>query len=363
MPTCFAEVLKCKPKNIAIQTNPEHQLNIVEIDIPEPGPDACLVHIRATGICGSDVHFWKTGAIGHSIVKRNLGLGHESSGTVIKVGKDVKHLKIGDMVALECGVPCSKPICESCRTGRYNACPDIIFKSSPPVDGTMCRYHVHPEAWLHKLPDGITYEEGALLEPLSVALAGIERSNLRLGDALVICGAGPIGLVSLLAACAAGAAPIVITDIDDFRLEKAKNLVPRVRTVHVEPGSGPKANAARIKQALGKEAKIVMECTGVESSINTGIYAAQFGGTVLVIGAGKDIQEIPLMHASFREIDIRFQFRYKETYPKAILMVTEGLIDLKPLVTHRFPLEQGKDAFNAASTPAAKAIKVQLLDD
>lgn len=163
MPTCFAEVLKCKPKNIAIQTNPEHQLNIVEIDIPEPGPDACLVHIRATGICGSDVHFWKTGAIGHSIVKRNLGLGHESSGTVIKVGKDVKHLKIGtkhqyvtisrtgadfgnigDMVALECGVPCSKPICESCRTGRYNACPDIIFKSSPPVDGTMCRYHVHP---------------------------------------------------------------------------------------------------------------------------------------------------------------------------------------------------------------------------
>lgn len=113
-----------------------------------------------------------------------------------------------------------------------------------------------------------------MLEPLSVALAGIERSNLRLGDALVICGAGPIGLVSLLAACAAGAAPIVITDIDDFRLEKAKNLVPRVRTVHVEPGSGPKANAARIKQALGKEAKIVMECTGVESSINTGIYVS-----------------------------------------------------------------------------------------
>jgi len=143
-----AEVLSRKPKNIAIQTNPEHQLNIVEVDVPEPGPDACLVHIRATGICGSDVHFWKTGAIGDSIVKHNLGLGHESSGTVVKVGKDVKHLKIGDMVALECGIPCSKPTCESCRTGRYNACPDIIFKSSPPVDGTLCRYHVHPVSLL-----------------------------------------------------------------------------------------------------------------------------------------------------------------------------------------------------------------------
>jgi len=170
-------------------------------------------------------------------------------------------------------------------------------------------------------------------------------------------------MVSLLAACAAGAAPIVITDIDEFRLQKAKSLVPRVRTVHIEPGSDPKGNAERIKQALGKEAKLVIECTGVENSIQTGIYAAQFGGTVFVIGVGKDFQEIPLMYASFREIDIRFQFRYRETYPKAILLVTEGLIDLKPLVTHRFSLERAKDAFNAASTPAAKAIKVQLLDD
>ncbi|KAK4580433.1 hypothetical protein LTR86_000636 [Recurvomyces mirabilis] len=356
-------VLTRKPKNIAIETNPDHELHVVETELPEPGPNDCLIHVRATGICGSDVHFWKTGAIGSSVIKHEQGLGHESAGVVIKTGTNVKSLEVGDRVALECGIPCSKPTCEHCRNGRYNACPDIIFYSSPPVPGTLRRYHVHPEAWLHRLPESISFEEGALLEPLSVALAGIDRSGLRLGDPLVICGAGPIGMVSLLAAHAAGAAPIVITDIDEHRLAKAKSLVPRVRTVRIQRDTDAKQNAEQIKQALGGEAKLVIECTGVECSIHTGIYASRFGGTVFIIGVGKDFQQIPFMHVSFREIDIRFQFRYRETYPKAIMLVSEGLIDLKPLVTHRFTLEEGRAAFEAASNPDARAIKVQLLDD
>lgn len=177
-------------------------------------------------------------------------------------------------MALECGIPCSKPTCEPCRTGHYHACPNIIFYSSPPVDGTLRRYHVHPEAWLHKLPDSISFEEGALLEPLSVALAGIERSGLRMGDPLVICGAGPIGMVSLLAAHAAGAAPIVITDIDESRLRMAQQLVPRVRTLLVEKGLESKEIGEKIKVALGRESKLVIECTGVESSIHSAIYVS-----------------------------------------------------------------------------------------
>ena len=178
----------------------------------------------------------------------------------------------GDRVALECGIPCSKPSCEPCRTGRYNACPEINFYSSPPVHGTLRRYHAHPEAWLHRLPDSVSFEEGALLEPLSVALAGIERSGLRLGDPIAICGAGPIGMVSLLAAHAAGAAPIVITDLDENRLSLAKSLVPRVRTVQVQRTQTPQDIASEIKQALGQEPNLVIECTGVESSIHSGIY-------------------------------------------------------------------------------------------
>lgn len=182
---------------------------------------------------------------------------------------------IGDRVALECGIPCSKPTCEPCRTGRYHACPSITFFSSPPVNGTLRRYHVHPSAWLHKLPDSLSYEEGALLEPLSVALWGVDRSGLRLGDPLVICGAGPIGMVSLLAANAAGAAPIAITDLDENRLAMAKKLVPRVRTVQVKRDQDAHAIADSVKETLGCEAKLVLECTGVESSIHTGIYVSE----------------------------------------------------------------------------------------
>jgi NADPH:quinone reductase-like Zn-dependent oxidoreductase len=178
----------------------------------------------------------------------------------------------GDRVALENGIPCSQASCTPCRTGHYHGCPDMVFFSSPPVHGTLRRYHAHPAAWLHKLPDDMSFEEGAMLEPLSVALAGIERAGLRLGDPLVICGAGPIGLVSLLAAHAAGAAPLVITDLDESRLEMASRLVPRVRTVRVEGEVGPEGVAEEIKRALGREAGLVLECTGVESSIHSAIY-------------------------------------------------------------------------------------------
>lgn len=180
----------------------------------------------------------------------------------------------GDRVALECGIPCSKATCDFCRTGRYHACPEVVFFSTPPYHGTLRRYHAHPEAWLHKIPDHVTFEEGSLLEPLSVALAGIDRSGLRLADPLVICGAGPIGLVTLLAASAAGAEPIVITDLDENRLAKAKQLVPRARPLHVQKQESAVDLGARIVQELGQEAKLVLECTGVESSVHSGIYVS-----------------------------------------------------------------------------------------
>ncbi|KAM0330133.1 hypothetical protein ACHAQA_004306 [Verticillium albo-atrum] len=291
------------------------------------------------------------------------GLGHESAGVVVDVGSKVTRFKVGDRVAMECGVPCMKATCYQCRSGQYNACPDVVFFSTPPYHGTLARYHVHPEDWLHKIPDDMTFEEGSLLEPLAVALTGVERSNVRLGDPVVICGAGPIGIVSLLAASAAGASPIVITDINEARLALSKKLVPRARTVLIKPGNSPVESAEIVTAALGQEAKIVLECTGVESSVVTGIYASRFGGLVFVIGCGKDLQTLPLMHMAGKEIDLRFQYRYRNIYPRAIELVSEGLIDIKPLVTHRYTLEDGLEAFKAASDPNALALKVQILDE
>ncbi|KAK6223513.1 L-arabinitol 4-dehydrogenase [Colletotrichum tabaci] len=361
--TTTTEVLTRKPGNVAVYTNPQHELYLKQVDLPTPGAGDCLIHVRATGICGSDVHFWKAGHIGEMVVTGENGLGHESAGVVIAIGEKVTKFKIGDRVALECGIPCMKASCFFCRTGKYNACPDVVFYSTPPYHGTLTRYHVHPEDWLHKIPDNISYEEGSLLEPLSVALTGIERSGVRLGDPVVICGSGPIGIVTLLAANAAGANPIVITDINETRLQMAKKAVPRVRTVLVTPGKEPHAVAGDVKDALGQEAKVVIECTGVESSVITGIYSCRFGGMVFVIGCGKDFATIPFMYMAGKEIDLRFQFRYRDIYSRAIGLVAEGIIDLKLLVTHRFTLEKGEEAFKIASDPSGLALKVQVIDD
>ncbi|KAK7408272.1 hypothetical protein QQX98_009585 [Neonectria punicea] len=313
------EILSRKPENIAVYTNPQHELY--------------LHRARFLPLA------MRKGHIGDIVVTRANSLGHESAGIVIAVGAGVTRFKAGDRVALECGIPCMKATCYSCRTGQYNACPEVVFFSTPPHHGTLARYHVHPEDWLHKIPDEMTYEEGSLIEPLSVALAGVERSGVRLGSPVVICGAGPIGLATLLAAQAAGANPIVITDINETRLQFAKKLVPRVRPVTIPTEKTPVEIAEVIKEALGEETQLVLECTGVESSVVAGIYSCRFGGMVFVIGCGKDFQTLPFMHMAGKEIDLRFQYRYHDTYPRAIGLVASGVIDVKPLVTHRFTLE------------------------
>ncbi|KAK4699985.1 hypothetical protein P7C70_g6270, partial [Phenoliferia sp. Uapishka_3] len=338
------------------------QIHLISKPVPKAGPGQVVVHIRATGICGklfhlyvllgfdlflsrgtsgSDCHFWKHGRIGESMVVRDeCGAGHESAGQVIEIGEGVNTVRVGDRVAVEAGIPCGD--CEFCRIGRYNACPTVVFFSTPPYHGTLTRYHLHPASWVHKIPDSVTYEEGSVLEPLSVALAGIERSGLSLGDPLLIAGAGPIGLVSLLAAHAAGATPIVLTDLSEHRLNFAKTLVPSVRTVVIERSWTAQEIATKVKEAAGLPGGLncALECTGVESSVQAAIY--------FVIGVGKDFQNLPIMHMSTNEIDLKLQYRYANQYPKAIRLVEAGLINLKPLVTHRFTLENAVEAFETA---------------
>ncbi|KAG0146722.1 hypothetical protein CROQUDRAFT_44002 [Cronartium quercuum f. sp. fusiforme G11] len=353
----------CPSTNIACFYNDKKQIHMVQKPHPEVHPGQVLLHVRATGICGSDVHFWKHSRVGDTmVVKDECGGGHESAGEVIEVGEGVTHLKVGDRVAIEAGIPCSKPTCEMCLTGRYNACPQIVFFSTPPFHGLLTRFHAHPACWLHKLPPSVSYEEGSLLEPLAVSLAGIERSGLRLGDPVLICGAGPIGLVSLLACRAAGASPIAITDLSDDRLNFAKRLVPTVKTIKVGRTSNPKEVASQVINEMGMKPSIALECSGFESSINAAIFSMKFGGKVFVIGVGKDEQVYPFMHMSANEIDLQFQFRYANQYPKAIRLLADGLIDLKPLVTHRFPLERAVEAFETAADIKSGSIKVQILD-
>ncbi|PLW13201.1 hypothetical protein PCANC_20621 [Puccinia coronata f. sp. avenae] len=359
------EIAECSEsnQNIACCYNDKKQIHMVKKPMPKAHPGQVLLHIRATGICGSDVHFWKHSRVGEKMVVRDeCGAGHESAGEVIGLGEGVTHLKIGDRVAVEAGVPCSKPTCEKCRTGCYNACPQMIFFSTPPFHGLLTRYHAHPACWVHKIPAHVSYEEGSLLEPLAVALAGIERANVRLGDPVLICGAGPIGLVTLLACHAAGACPIAITDLSEGRLDFAKRLLPSVSTIQIELGTPERDVAELVEEKMGGKPQVALECTGFETSIAVAIHSVNFGGKVFVIGVGKDKVTLPFSHMSENEVDLQFQFRYANQYPKAIRLVANGLIDLKPLVTHRFQLQKAVEAFQTASDIKSGSIKVQIVD-
>lgn len=293
-------------------------------------------------------------------------MGHESAGLVVAVHPSVKKLAVGDAVAVEPNIICNA--CEPCLTGRYNGCEAVLFSSTPPVPGLLRRYVNHPAVWCHKIGDArpggkmdMTWEEGALLEPLAVALNGMQRANVKLGDAVTVCGAGPIGLMTLMCVEAAGAEPLIITDIDQGRLDFAKTIVPRSKTKLVKPGETKEQFAEEVVGlGYGEEPAVVMECTGIESSIAGAIQAAKFGGKVFVIGVGRDEINFPFMRASVREIDVQFQYRYANMWPRAIRLVKGGVIDVKRLTSHRFQLENAMEAFQTAADPKSGAIKVMI---
>ncbi|KKO98275.1 hypothetical protein THAR02_09614 [Trichoderma harzianum] len=364
-PKARGAAISVKP-NIGVFTNPKHDLWISEA---EPSADAVksgadlkpgevTIAVRSTGICGSDVHFWHAGCIGPMIVEGDHILGHESAGEVIAVHPTVSSLQVGDRVAIEPNVICNA--CEPCLTGRYNGCEKVEFLSTPPVPGLLRRYVNHPAVWCHKIGN-MSWENGALLEPLSVALAGMQRAKVQLGDPVLVCGAGPIGLVSMLCCAAAGACPLVITDISESRLAFAKEICPRVITHQIQIGKSAEETAKGIVESFGGiEPAVTMECTGVESSISAAIWATKFGGKVFVIGVGKNEINIPFMRASVREVDIQLQYRYSNTWPRAIRLIESGVLDLSKFVTHRFTLEEAVKAFETSADPKSGAIKVMI---
>ncbi|XP_026565623.1 sorbitol dehydrogenase [Pseudonaja textilis] len=325
--------------------------------VPEPGPNEVLLKMHSVGICGSDVHYWQHGRIGNFVVKSPMVLGHEASGTVVKVGSSVTKLKKGDRVAIEPGVP--REIDEFCKIGRYNLSPTLFFCATPPDDGNLCRYYKHDANFCYKLPDNVTFEEGALVEPLSVAIHACRRAEVTLGSKVFICGAGPIGLVTLLIAKAMGAAQVVISDLSAPRLEKAKE-IGADSTIQVK-GQSPEVLARMVESLLGCMPDITLECTGAESCIQTGIYATRSGGTLVLVGLGPEMVTLPIVNAAMREVDIRGIFRYCNTWPMAIAMLASKKINVQPLVTHRFPLEKAEEAFEA--TKKGIGIKIMLKCD
>ncbi|XP_007472534.1 sorbitol dehydrogenase isoform X2 [Monodelphis domestica] len=343
--------------NLSVVVHGPQDLRLEKYPIPEPGPNEVLLKMHSVGICGSDVHYWQHGRIGDFIVKRPMVLGHEASGTVVKLGSMVKHLLPGDRVAIEPGVPrCTD---EYFKIGRYNLSPTIFFCATPPDDGNLCRFYKHNADFCYKLPQNVTFEEGALIEPLSVGIHACRRGGVTLGSKVLVCGAGPIGMVTLLVAKAMGSAEVVMIDVNSTRLEKAKEC--GANYIYQVKEESPREVASKVEDLLGQKPDVTIECSGVESSIQTSIYATRPGGVVVLVGLGNEMVSIPLVHAAAREVDIRGVFRYCNTWPIAISMLSSKSVDVRPLVTHRFPLEEALKAFETSSK--GLGIKVMLKCD
>lgn len=325
--------------------------------IPTIKDNEVLLRMDSVGICGSDVHYLVNGRIGDFVVKKPMIIGHEASGVVAKLGKSVTNLQVGDRVAIEPGVPCRT--CDHCKHGKYNLCADIVFCATPPYDGNLTRYYAHAADFCYKLPDHVTMEEGALLEPLSVGVHACRRANVGLGSNVLILGAGPIGLCTLLAAKAMGAGRILVTDLVQTRLDVAKEL-GATHTLLVQPNANERDNVQAVHKLMGVEPDRSLDCSGAPATQRLAMLATQSGGCVVMVGMGPAESTLPIVDSLVREIDVRGVFRYCNDYPAALAMVASGAVNVKRLVTHHFDITETAQAFETTRKGLGGAIKVMI---
>ncbi|KJR88119.1 L-iditol 2-dehydrogenase [Sporothrix schenckii 1099-18] len=348
-------------------------LRLEDRSLEPPAASEVQVAVRATGLCGSDLHYYGHYRNGDILVREPLSLGHESAGEVVAVGPGVSSLKVGDFVALEVGQPCGT--CARCAEGRYNICPEMRFRSSaksfPHAQGTLQDRINHPAAWCHKLPASMPLAVAALLEPLSVAIQATRRANLSAGhktDKVLVLGAGAVGLLVAGMCKVAGVPNVVIADVDanrarfavEHRFADTRFVVPmgpRPATTDEALATAQQTAAAvgalESKGGMVGQVDVVFECTGVPSCVQTAMYATRPGGKVMLIGMGTPVQTLPISAAALREVDICGVFRYANTYAEGIEILSrtdnDGP-DFASLVTHEFKgLAAVEDAFAMAS--------------
>jgi L-iditol 2-dehydrogenase len=330
-------------------------MSMQERERPKAGPNEVLVRVHRVGVCGSDVHYYTHGRIGGFIVEKPIVLGHEMAGIIEDVGPGVDRKRIGERVAVEPGVP--DRTCEWCRRGRYNLCPNVVFMATPPYDGALADYIVTPTDFAYALPANVSLDEGALMEPLSVGVYAIHRSGLRAGENVAIFGAGPIGLVTLQVARAAGAGTITVIDLEPGRLATAK----RLGATQIINAKETNAVEALMASTDGRGTDIVFDAAGSPRTAGDAVRSAKRGGRVVMIGLPpEDNFPYPLVYAMAREIDIFTVFRYANVYPAAIALVAEGRVETKSLITHRFPLEKAEDALLLSDSRADGVIKAMV---
>jgi len=331
-------------------------LVIKDMDVyPSCGPDDVRIKIINVGICGSDVHYYQHGAIGDYIVKEPMVLGHEASGIIIETGKNVSGLKDGDRVCMEPGIP--RVDSKVSRMGMYNLDPDVRFWATPPIHGCLCENVVHPALYTFKLPDNVSYEEGAMVEPLAIGLQSADKAKIAPGDTALVTGCGTIGILTAISALAGGCSKVFISDINADKLaitDNYKNIIP-INVV--------KENLADriMKETDGWGVDRVFEATGSPIVIKDLHKYAVPGGCIVLVGIPADgMAQISITGLQAKELHLETVFRYAHKYDRAIKLIASGDIDIKPLVSGVYPFEKSIEAFDVASDVSSPAVKIQI---
>jgi len=337
-------------------------LRLEDLPRPTPGPGEVLLQVASVGTCGSDVHYYVDGRIGDQVVTAPIIMGHEFSAWVAELGagacparpersrgersRRVEDLEIGQLVAVEPAIQCGE--CESCQQGHPNLCPDVRFCGTPPVDGVFAEYTVMPAKNCFPLPQGFGPMKGAMLEPLGIAIHAVDLAHLKAGQTVAVLGAGPIGLLTAAVAKASGASAIYMTEPLAYRRQFALDYVADAALDPYENGTDVVTEIMRLTGGRGVD--VAFEAAGASETPDQAAAVARPGGKVIVAGIPSD--DTMTMNAStvrHKGLTIKLVRRMKHTYPRAIRMVHTGMVDVKSLVTHIFPLERISEAFEVVA--------------
>lgn len=321
----------------------------------ELGPDDVRIRIKVVGICGSDVHYFLNGRIGSFVVDRPMVLGHEASGEVIEAGSRVRNLRVGDRVCMEPGIPAlGSP---SSMAGRYNLDPEVRFWATPPIHGCMRETVVHPEGFTFKLPDNVSFEEGALVEPLAIGVYAAYTAAVQPGDIALVIGAGTIGIVTALSALASGCSKVILADVKERKLALVRaNFSANIVCVNSATESLPEAVRALAPDGVD----IVFEASGSPAAIGSMIGHLRPSGRAVMIGMPASPAPYDVVAAQVKEIRILHIFRYRNMYPRTIKMISSGTMKVAPLVTHRYDFKDAVAAFDFAAGMPEDAVKIMV---
>jgi D-xylulose reductase len=331
------------------------QLSVRDIDLPQTvGPRDVKIRIHTVGVCGSDVHYYTHGRIGPFKVEDPMVLGHEASGTIVEAGAEVTHLKIGDRVCMEPGIPqFDSP---ATMRGMYNLDPAVRFWATPPIHGCLTPFVVHPAAFTFRLPDNVTFAEGAIVEPLSIGLQAAKKAAMKPGDVAVVIGAGTIGAMTALAALAGGASRVILADVVKAKLKHfATN--PAVTTVDVT--EQPLADVvSEVTQGWG--ADVVFEASGNAKVFDSLLDLVCPGGCAVLVGMPPGPVALDVVAMQAKEVRFESVFRYANIFPRALAMISSGKIDVKPFISRKFPFSEGVRAFEEAAAGHPEDVKIQI---